>query len=78
MRRRNRTSVIPQQRHCVMCINNVKAIDYKDTDSYRRFLSSYGKIVPKRKSGACAKHQRMLSQAIKRARIMALIPFMVR
>ena len=61
-----------------MCINNVKAIDYKDTDSYRRFLSSYGKIVPKRKSGACAKHQRMLSQAIKRARIMALIPFMVR
>jgi small subunit ribosomal protein S18 len=61
-----------------MCINNVKAIDYKDTESYRRFLSSYGKIVPKRKSGACAKHQRMLSLAIKRARIMALIPFMVR
>ena len=61
-----------------MCINNVKAIDYKDTDSYRLYLSSYGKIVPKRKSGACAKHQRMLSQAIKRARIMALIPFMVR
>lgn len=61
-----------------MCINNVKAIDYKNTDSYRRFLSSYGKIVPKRKSGACAKHQRMLSTAIKRARIMALIPFMIR
>lgn len=66
------------QRHCVYCIHNVKAIDYKNTDTYRRFLSSYGKIVPRRKSGVCSSHQRMLAQAVKRARIMSLIPFTVR
>ena len=78
MRRKKNNSIIPIQRHCSFCINNVKAVDYKDTESYRRYLSSYAKIVPKRKSGVCAKHQRMLAQAIKRARIMALIPFTVR
>lgn len=78
MRRRKKTSIIPIQRHCTFCVKSVEAIDYKDTESFRRYLSSYAKIVPKRKSGNCSRHQRMLSVAIKRARIMALIPFTIR
>ena len=50
-------------------------IDYKDTDFLRRFLSSYGKIVPRRRSKVSAKQQRAIAKAIKRARIMALLPF---
>lgn len=56
-------------------MNNNIAIDYKDVDTIRRFLSSYNKIVPKRRSGVCSFHQRKLATAIKRARIMALVPF---
>lgn len=50
-------------------------IDYKDTNLLRRFLSSYGKIVPRRRSGISAKQQRSISSAIKRARVMALLPY---
>jgi small subunit ribosomal protein S18 len=64
-----------QERHCHFCVNNIEEIDYKDTQTLRRFISSYAKIVPRRKSGVCAKHQRKLAQAIKRARVMALLPF---
>ena len=60
---------------CLFCIKNVKEIDYKDTATLRRYLSSYGKIVPRKRSGVCAKHQRMLSQAIKRARVLAILPY---
>jgi len=65
------------QKHCHFCVNNVKEIDYKDTDVLRRFVSSYEKILPKKKKGTCAKHQRKLAQAIKRAREIALLPFTV-
>jgi len=75
---KKRRNELNRQRHCVFCIHNVKAIDYKNVNGLRRFLSSYGKIVPRRRSGVCAKHQRMLAQAIKRARHMALIPFLVK
>jgi small subunit ribosomal protein S18 len=78
MRRNNKQEAIVRQKHCAFCIHGTKAIDYKDTDIYRRYLSSYGKIVPRRKSGVCMKHQRMLASAVKLARIMALIPFVVR
>ncbi|MDD4995159.1 MAG: 30S ribosomal protein S18 [Patescibacteria group bacterium] len=64
-----------EDRRCYFCANNFPEIDYKDTQLLRRFISSYGKIVPRRKSGACSKHQRQLATAIKRARIMALLPF---
>ena len=64
-----------QQRHCGFCANNVRAMDYKEPVALRRYTSSYGKIVSKRRSGVCSKHQRMLAEAIKRARIMALLPF---
>lgn len=78
MKRNKKDNVLGQQRHCLFCINQTKAIDYKNVEGLKRYLSSYGKIVPRRRSGVCAKHQRMLAQAIKRARHMALIPFLVR
>lgn len=62
---------------CVFCIKQKDDIDYKDITTLRRFISSYGKIVPRRRSGVCAKHQRKLSLAIKKARIMALLPFVI-
>jgi len=62
---------------CRFCTNNVKDIDYKNTEVLRRLISSYGKIVPKKRSGVCAKHQRKLANAIKRARFMALLPYLV-
>jgi len=67
-----------EQRHCGFCIRSVKAVDYKDSAALRRYTSSYGKIVPRRKSGVCSKHQRMVSEAIKRARTMALLPYVVK
>lgn len=67
-----------KQRHCYFCVNGVVSIDYKDTNRLRRYMSSYGKIVPRRRSGVCAKSQRMLAQAIKRARYMALLPYTVK
>lgn len=78
MRRHKQQNVLNEQRHCGFCIHNVRAVDYKDSNALRRYTSSYGKIVPRRRSGVCAKHQRMLSEAIKRARIMALLPYVVR
>ncbi len=64
-----------ETKFCSFCVNNVKFIDYKNWQQLKKFTSSYGKIVPKRRSGACSKHQRNLAQAIKRARFMALLPF---
>ncbi len=63
------------QKHCYFCINSIDDIDYKDIILLRRFISAYERILPRRKRGVCAKHQRKLAQAIKRARIMALLPF---
>ena len=56
----------------------INEIDYKDTKSLQRFLSSYAKILPRKKTGTCAKHQRKLAQSVKRARHMALIPYTTR
>ena len=78
MMKRRQQQTLNQQRHCGYCINGVKAIDYKDAVALRRYTSSYSKIVPRRRSGVCALHQRMLSQAIKRARVMALVPFVTK
>lgn len=60
---------------CVFCVDKVEHIDYKDTAKLRRYVSERGKIVPRRISGNCAKHQRQLTVAIKRARQIALLPF---
>lgn len=53
-------------------------IDYKDAYLIRRFMNSQGKIYPPKRHGTCAKHQRTLSNAIKKARVMALVPFVVK
>jgi small subunit ribosomal protein S18 len=64
-------------RQCMFCQANVKEINYKDTNTLKRYISSFGKIVPRKRSGVCAWHQRKLSNAIKRARFMGLLPFVV-
>jgi len=73
--RTNRNVQPVQQKHCYFCVNNINDVDYKNIELLRRFLSSYYKILPRRKRGTCAKHQRKLTDAIKRARFMALVPF---
>lgn len=60
---------------CVFCVDKVEHIDYKDTAKLRRYITERGKIVPRRISGNCAKHQRQLTIAVKRARQIALLPF---
>ena len=60
---------------CTFCIDNVKYIDYKDAKVLRGFMNERGKIIPRRISGNCARHQRQLTTAIKRARNVALLPF---
>ena len=64
-----------RRRGCVFCGSNAPGIDYKDPQSLKYFVSDRGKVVPRRISGNCAKHQRELNVAIKRARCIALLPF---
>lgn len=60
---------------CIFCADKVDYIDYKDTAKLRKFISERGKILPRRISGTCAKHQRDVNTAIKRARQVALLPY---
>ena len=60
---------------CNFCVEKSEYIDYKDVAKLRRYITEKGKIVPRRQTGTCAKHQRELTTAIKRARFMALIPY---
>jgi small subunit ribosomal protein S18 len=64
-----------RRRVCAFCVDKVTSIDYKDPSRLRRYISDRGKIEPRRKTGTCAKHQRMLTEALKRARHVALLPF---
>ena len=66
------------KRQCPFCLEQIKVIDYRDGEMLRDYLTPYGKIVPSRRSGTCAKHQRRLARAIKRARYLALIPYLTR
>lgn len=66
---------VPRKKVCVFCQEKVELIDYKDVNRLKKFVAEGGKILPRRMSGTCAKHQRELSKAIKRARIAALLPF---
>jgi small subunit ribosomal protein S18 len=74
-RRPTRGRYIPKRKVCFFCRDKVEYIDYKDPAKLRPYVSDRGKISPRRKSGACAKHQRALALAIKRARHLALMPF---
>ena len=65
-------------KHCHFCTNNIKNIDYKDVENLKRFLDPFSKIMPKTKTNICSKHQRKLARAVKRARLLALIPFVTR
>ena len=60
---------------CAFCVDKVTDIDYKDVSKIRKYVSERGKILPRRISGNCAKHQRQLTMAIKRARHIALLPY---
>ena len=65
----------PKRKVCNFCAEHVDDLDYKDTTRLRKFISERGKILPRRISGNCAAHQRALTTAVKRARIIALLPF---
>ena len=71
MKRRYRS----RKKVCIYCADKEKQIDYKDTQTLKRFISDRGKILPRRVTGACAKHQRKITTAIKRARQVALLPY---
>lgn len=73
--RKLRTGRKPRRKVCQFCADKVESIDYKDAAKLRRFVSERGKIMPRRMTGTCAKHQRELATAIKRARVMALLPY---
>ncbi|MDO4730874.1 MAG: 30S ribosomal protein S18 [Clostridia bacterium] len=60
---------------CVFCVDKVESIDYKDVARLRRYISERAKILPRRVTGTCARHQRELTTAIKRARYLALLPY---
>jgi small subunit ribosomal protein S18 len=66
---------MPKKKVCQFCVDKVEVIDYKDVAKLRRYITEKGKILPRRMSGVCAKHQRILATAIKRAREMALLPY---
>ncbi len=65
----------PRKKVCVFCIDKTEKIDYKDVAKLKKFVTEKGKILPRRMTGVCAQHQRMLASAIKRARIADLLPF---
>ena len=60
---------------CAFCQNKVEDIDYKDVNTLKKYITEGGKILPRRMTGVCAKHQRVLAKAIKRARLVDLLPF---
>lgn len=64
-----------RQKVCKFCVDKVDQVDYKDVRRLRSFVTDRGKIIPRRISGTCAPHQRQLTAAIKRARNIALLPF---
>jgi len=73
--RTNRTRYVPKRKVCFFCANKNEVIDYKNPEKLRSYVSDRAKIDPRRRTGTCAKHQRALATAIKRARQLALLPF---
>jgi len=65
----------PKRKVCTFCAEKISEINYKDVTRLRKYISERGKILPRRISGNCAKHQRLLTVAVKRARIIAFLPF---
>jgi len=73
-KRRDKTALM-RKKVCRLCVNKAKTLDYKDTRTLVMFIKDRGKIVSSRISGNCAKHQRMVAEAIKKARFISLIPY---
>jgi len=73
--RSNRSRPRKRRKVCAFCVDKATSIDYKDTAKLRRFMSERSKILPRRTTGVCAIHQRQLTEAIKRARQIALLPY---
>ena len=74
-KRQGKRRYIPRRKVCSFCTQKGQIIDYKEPWKLSKYLSDRAKIVPRRKSGNCAKHQRTLATAIKRARFLALLPY---
>ena len=70
-----RRKFVARRKVCGFCTDKIRAADYKDIKRLQRYISDRGKILPRRRTGTCARHQRSLTTAIKRARHMALLPF---
>ena len=75
MEKVRRQTNVRRKKVCPFCTDKVTKIDYKDADLLNKYITERGKIIPKRMSGVCAVHQRELASAIKRARVMALLPY---
>ena len=66
---------LAKKKYCKLCLEKVGFVDYKDDKRLGRFVTDRGKIVPRRVSGTCARHQKQITTAVKRARVLALLPF---
>jgi len=75
MEKQKRQGGVRRKKVCPFCADKILKIDYKDADLLSKYISERGKIMPKRMTGVCAIHQRELARAIKRARIVALLPY---
>ena len=73
--RRRRKQFYVRRKVCRFCVDSKLLIDYKDVSTLRQFITERGKIIPRRISGNCARHQRRLTRAIKQARLLALMPY---
>ena len=71
----NRDNAQQVKKACYFCSNKISTVDYKDTQTLRRFMSPHAKILSHNRTGTCPKHQRMVTLSLKRARHMALLPF---
>lgn len=67
----------PRKKICAFCVDRVDSIDYKEVEKLKKYVSDKGKILPRRVTGTCAKHQRKVTEAIQRARHIALLPYTV-
>ena len=65
----------PRRKVCAFCVDKIEEIDYKDINRLRKYITERAKIMPRRMNGTCARHQRQLTTAIKRARHIALLPY---
>lgn len=75
MKRRKSEQKEQRRKYCYFCSNNIRDIDYKNTNILGKMTSNYHKILPRQRMGTCARHQRQFGTAVKRARYMALLPY---